>query len=173
LGSFFVDLSTVFVKMPVISKLTLAVADKLATAAIKTAVENKYAPITVSVIDAVGNLVVSKRMDGCAPIGIPQFSLAKAKTCVTMKMSSREFRDRYTKTNDPQKYCQMLSMVQITGGEMAPFPGGLLIKSNKVDKADIIGAIGVSGAAGDEDEFCARNALEQLGLAVPEQPNTN
>ena len=62
-------------------------------------------------------------MDGCPPAGIPEFSFAKAYTCISMSLSSRAFRDKYTAdAADPGKYCQMLSMVNITGGKMAPFP---------------------------------------------------
>jgi uncharacterized protein GlcG (DUF336 family) len=61
-------------------------------------------------------------MDGCPPSGIPAFSFAKAFTCVSMGLSSRAFRDKYTSDSDPAKYCQMLSMVNITEGKMAPFP---------------------------------------------------
>ena len=79
--------------------------------------------------DAIINaqVVVQKRMDGCTAAGIPAFSFAKAFTCVSMGLSSRAFRDKYTSDSsgsgaDPAKYCQMLSMVNITGGKMAPFP---------------------------------------------------
>lgn len=71
-------------------------------------------------------IVVQKRMDGCSPAGIPAFSFAKAFTCISMGLSSRAFRDKYTTGSeggaDPAKYCQMLSMVNITDGKMAPFP---------------------------------------------------
>ena len=66
---------------------------------------------------------MQKRMDGCPPAAIPEFSFAKAYTCISMGLSSRAFRDKYTAdAADPGKYCQMLSMVNITGGKMAPFP---------------------------------------------------
>lgn len=62
----------------------------------------------------------------------------------------------------------MLGMVAISGGQMAPFPGGILLKLGE----HVVGAVGVSGAAGDEDEYCAiRGVMEaDLGLTtVPEQ----
>jgi uncharacterized protein GlcG (DUF336 family) len=46
----------------------------------------------------------------------------------------------------------MTSMVNITEGKMAPFPGGVLMKDQE---GNVIGAVGVSGASGDEDEYCA------------------
>ena len=65
--------------------LTLAVADKLATSAIQTALSQKFAPITVVVLDAAGHTVVSKRMDGCSPVGYTQFAHAKANTALITK----------------------------------------------------------------------------------------
>ena len=40
-------------------------------------------------------------------------------------------------------------MVTITDGKMAPIPGGVLIKHTN---GEVIGAVGVSGSSGDEDE---------------------
>jgi len=48
---------------------------------------------------------------------------------------------------------QMLAMVNLSGNKMAPFPGGVCIKSAETGK--VIGAVGVSGANSDEDEYCA------------------
>ena len=51
---------------------------------------------------------------------------------------------------------------------MAPFPGGVLMKKSD---GSMLGAVGVSGAAGDEDEYCAlRGIIEarQNILTVPD-----
>ena len=61
----------------------------------------------------------------------------------------------------------MTSMVDITGGKMAPFPGGVLIKS---PAGQVIGAVGVSGAAGDEDEYCALRGVVEAGYEVKTVP---
>jgi len=65
--------------------LTLAVADKLASAAIKNCIIKQFAPITVVVLDSAGHTVVSKRMDGCSPVGYTQFAHAKANTALITK----------------------------------------------------------------------------------------
>ena len=86
-----------------------------------------------------------------------------------MKISSRTFRDKYTFDNDPTKYCQMLSMVSLTDGKMAPFPGGVLMKNNE---GSIIGAVGVSGASSDEDEYCGIRGIIESGfeiISIPEK----
>eukprot|EP01049_Picozoa_sp_SAG25_P001672 SAG25_NODE_79_length_16803_cov_43.538194_5_plen_72_part_00 len=41
---------------------------------------------------------------------------------------------RYTAADPrPAQYCQMLSMVSITEGKMAPFPGGVLIRAAEAE----------------------------------------
>lgn len=92
-------------------RLSLVIADEIASSVVKIAQKHKFKPVSVVVMDSDGNTIVTKRMDGCPPIAIPQFAHAKAYTCIGMKMSSREFRDRYTSTSEASKYCQMLSMV--------------------------------------------------------------
>ena len=44
---------------------------------------------------------------------------------------------------------------------MAPFPGGIVLK---VDD-QVVGAVGVSGAAGDEDEYCAIRGVVESNYA--------
>ena len=172
LHEFFIDLKDRYCDSHSLKmRLSLDIAERISNAVIATARRNKYSPITVVVTDAHASPIVTKRMDLCSPVGVPQFALAKAVTCCAMKISSREFRDKYTKTSqDPAKFCQMTAMVSITQsiGSMAPFPGGVVLKL--VSTGEVIGAIGVSGAAGDEDEICAlagaKEAIEDLpGLA--------
>lgn len=45
---------------------------------------------------------------------------------------------------------------------MAPFPGGVVIKA--AEGGDIVGAVGVSGASADEDEYCALLGVQEAGL---------
>ena len=144
--------------------LSMGQADTIANNAIGCCQRNGFNPVTVYVLDASGNTIISKRMDGCAPVGIPDFAKAKAYGCIVNKYPSRAFRDRYTTDEASAKFCQMTTMVAISQGTMAPFPGGILLTYEN----HIIGAVGVSGAAGDEDEYCAiRGVLESnLGLAT-------
>mmetsp|Transcript_5450 Transcript_5450/g.11837 ORF Transcript_5450/g.11837 Transcript_5450/m.11837 type:complete len:258 (+) Transcript_5450:92-865(+) len=150
-----------------ITKLNLEIADALANGVIATALRNNFAPVVVTVVDKSANALVQKRMDGDVHAAFPEFSYAKAYTCVTMNVSSREFRDKYaTKENDPAKMAQVTSMMAITG-KMAAFPGGVLLRN---DEGTPIGAIGVSGAAGDEDEYMALTSVWESGLALRTQP---
>lgn len=149
--------------------LRLDQANLLADKVIECCQRNAFNPITVYVLDNAGHTLVSKRMDGCSPVGLPDFAKAKAFSCIVNKYPSRNFRDRYTvngKDDSLSKFGQMLGMIAISQGEMASFPGGILIKLGN----DIVGAIGVSGAAGDEDEYCAIRAVMESGLGISPVP---
>jgi uncharacterized protein GlcG (DUF336 family) len=157
-------------ELPTMNKLTLDAADKIANGVIACIKRNNFNPIAVSVVDEGAHVIVQKRMNGCPSVGYAQFAYAKAYTCIVQKESSRDFRDKYTLGfgDNPAKYCQMMAMVDITGGKMAPFPGGVLILNS--EGSDVIGAVGVSGAAGDEDEYCAIRAVVEAELGVKIKP---
>jgi uncharacterized protein GlcG (DUF336 family) len=82
-----------------------------------------------------------------------------------MKLSSRAYGDKYLKRKDhgssnnstssvgPESFARGLNQVSSLDGEVALFPGGVLLRAK--DGGEIVGSIGVSGAAGDEDEYCA------------------
>ena len=148
--------------------LSLYQADTIANKAIQCCLRNNFNPVSVYVLDHSGHTLVHKRMDGCSPVGIPDFAHAKAFSCIVNKYPSRAFRDRYTSDESSAKFCQMMGMVSVSQGKMAPFPGGILVKLGEF----IVGAVGVSGAAGDEDEYCAiRGVIESefVGLTtIPE-----
>eukprot|EP00401_Gymnodinium_catenatum_P070490 CAMPEP_0117523038 /NCGR_PEP_ID=MMETSP0784-20121206/34519_1 /TAXON_ID=39447 /ORGANISM="" /LENGTH=151 /DNA_ID=CAMNT_0005319133 /DNA_START=39 /DNA_END=494 /DNA_ORIENTATION=- len=126
-----------------------------------------FAPVTVYVCDANGDPITFQRMDGCASKVIPDCARGKAITAAATKMSSRAFRDKYTKGVEPAKFCQMLSMVNISGGTLAPFAGGIVIRSQD---GTLVGSVGVSGAAGDEDEFCALQGVKEAGFDYVTEP---
>ena len=145
-------------------------ADLIANNVVNICTRNGFNPVTVTVLDASGSTLVSKRMDGCSPVGIPDISHAKAYGCIVNKYPSRAFRDRYT--SEPQqsaKFCQMTTMVAISGNQMAPFPGGIVLKLGDY----IIGAVGVSGAAGDEDEYCAIQAVKEANIGLETLPEAH
>ena len=142
-------------------ELTLEIACKIADAAVRAA-KSKNMNVSVAVIDRSGNIITMQRMDKCLPMGYPKFAIAKANTCVTLNCSSREFRDKYAMdASQPAKYCQLLSMSAIAGNNLAPFPGGVLISDAS---GNVLGAVGVSGGASDDDEFCACYGIQQSGL---------
>jgi len=56
-------------------------------------------------------------------------------------------------------------------GQMAAFQGGVLIREK--EGGSIIGSVGVSGAAGDEDEFCALVGVKEccIGEMLVTEPS--
>jgi uncharacterized protein GlcG (DUF336 family) len=57
-----------------------------------------------------------------------------------------------------------LNQISIADGKLAAFQGGVLVRAEET--GEIVGSVGVSGAAGDEDEYCALYGIQnsQLGL---------
>ena len=151
---------------PYVRILTLAHADAISNKVIECCKRNGFNPIAVFVLDAWGSPLVSKRMDGASPVGGADFAKAKAYSCIVNKYPSRLFRDRYTETDSSAKFCQMTTMVAVSGNQMAPFPGGILLKVGGC----IVGAVGVSGAAGDEDEYCAIRGVVEAGFGIETVP---
>jgi len=95
------------------------------------------------------------------------YALAKANTAVTLKISSRKFKDTY---QTPEKSFQMMSMIASMQGKICNFPGSVLMTS---EDNVVVGAIGVSGARSDQDEWLALNAVRSSGFDGTWEPNTN
>jgi uncharacterized protein GlcG (DUF336 family) len=56
------------------------------------------------------------------------------------------------------------ALSDLSGGKMVPVPGGVLIRSSA---GDILGAVGISGDASENDEVCAVHGIKTAGL-VPD-----
>jgi uncharacterized protein GlcG (DUF336 family) len=113
------------------------------------------APLGVSVLDAGGNLVCFEREDGA---GLVRFDItfAKAWGSLGMGFSSRELAKRAQ-----QNPAFIGALATLSGGRMAPSPGGIIV----VDaNGAIVGAVGVSGDLGDKDELCAIAGIKSAGL---------
>ena len=109
--------------------------------------------IAVAVLDPTGAIVASARMDGVSPT-ILDIATDKAFTA-TLGKSTRAFYERMSSSPD-------LAMGLQTRPRLCAWDGGLPIRQTGV----LIGAIGVSGAAGHEDVECAQEALKSLGLEI-------
>ena len=110
-------------------------------------------PLAFAIVDDVGDLVSYARMDRCRKI--PQrMAVGKAHTCALTGQDSKDYAERLpshgrtvAEMDDP-----MLAAVQ--GGLVVLQPG----------TGSIMGGIGVSGLAAQEDEDIARMGLQALGL---------
>lgn len=138
-------------------------ADAISVAALTEARRLGIKPVSVAVVDVAGRLLMHRSEDGVGTL-TPGIALAKSKTCVSMNISSRMHREKYA----AEKPTQLTALGQIAGGQFAPFPGGVLLR----DPSDnsIVGAVGISGAAGEEDEHCAIAGAKALNfLTEPAQ----
>jgi uncharacterized protein GlcG (DUF336 family) len=171
--------------------ITVEMADELASRVLAvacTAFATKK-NVSVSVLDVAGEVLVQKRMDSCPPAFLA-LAQAKANTCIQLGMSSREYGGKYLSTTaTPDTYIRLVNqLVAMKDRSVAAFPGGVLICKKQHNVAAmpgvlpppplpvvVLGALGVSGAAGDEDEYCAIAAIEQCSFQdrVSSEPATH
>lgn len=142
--------------------LSLSIASTIIDEALAEARRRSFQPLAVAVLDAGGHLVAYKREDGA---GIVRFDIAygKAWGSLGMGFGSRELTERSAKN---PTFISTLSVV--SNGRLVPSPGGVLILNAE---RQIIGAVGISGDIGDNDEICALAGIAKAGLtAAPGSP---
>lgn len=139
--------------------LKLAEASTIVDSAIIEARKRNLAPLAIAVLDAGGHLIAFKREDGA---GIVRFDIAygKAWGALGMGFGTRELAERAAKSPT-----FVTALAALSQGRMVPSPGGVLIVG--ADKL-VVGAVGISGDTGDNDEGCAIIGIKAVGLyAVP------
>ena len=135
--------------------VTLAQASSIVDATLNKARELKQMPQTVVVLDAGGHLVCAKREDGA---GIIRFEVAvgKAYGALGMGWGSRTMMERAAQNPN-----FLAAIVAASGGRLVPNPGGVLIRDGG---GNVVGAVGISGDTGDNDEIIAVAGIEAAGL---------
>ena len=118
-----------------------AAAKKIAGGIIAECQKNSW-NVAVAVVDTHGFLVYFERMENTQYAGI-EVAIAKARSSATYRRPTRAFGDVINKGGAPAT----ATLPGVVGG-----PGGLPIM---VD-GKVIGASGVSGVTGDQDEQCAK-----------------
>jgi len=137
----------------------LDAAEIVGKAALAHARELKLLPILVVVLDGRATVKFAAAEDGTST-GRFAVAFAKANGALAMGMGSRALAQR---ARDLPVFFTSLSGI-IPGGLM-PGPGGVLIRNAS---GEVIGAVGISGDIGDNDERAAIAGIEQAGLvAVP------
>ena len=123
--------------------LTLSDARKVITAA-----ENKAAeigqPMNIAIVDGGGNLVAHARMDG-AWIGSIDISIKKAYTSRAFDIATKDL------ATHSQSGGQFFGIHASNDGKIMIFAGGIPLKKD----GKVIGAIGVSGGSGEQDQTVA------------------
>jgi uncharacterized protein GlcG (DUF336 family) len=93
-------------------------------------------------------------------------SFGKAWGALAMGVGTRQLADRYLQGTQQEGFINALNAM--TGGKVVPLPGGVLIQE---PNGQVLGAVGISGAAAEDDEACAVAAVEAAGYrAVPAAP---
>jgi uncharacterized protein GlcG (DUF336 family) len=139
--------------------LKLAQANTIIDAALAEARQRDFAPLAVSVLDAGGHLIAFKREDAASFLRI-DIAYGKAWGALGMGFGTRELAERASKF--PTFVTALSSASQ---GRIIPSPGGVLIADAD---GEVIGAVGISGDTGDNDEVCALAGIHAVGLsAIP------
>lgn len=134
--------------MPLPTKpvLTLDVARRVAAAAEAEAVRNKWA-VAIAVLDDAGHLVVFHRMDDAKLVAI-DIAIRKARTAVYFQGP--------TKALEEEVAGGRTVLLPIDG--FMPLEGGVPL----VVDGRLVGAVGVSGVAGNQDAQCSLAGAKAL-----------
>ena len=130
--------------------VTLADARRIIDAGEKKAVEIGQ-PMNVAVVDVGGNLVAHARMDG-AWIGSVDIAINKAYTARIFDLSTAELAEL------AQPGSQFYGISASNNGRVMIFAGGIPLTRD----GQIIGAVGVSGGEGKQDQAVAEAAVAAL-----------
>ena len=134
--------------------LTLEMAETIAQTCQEKAVAEGWRPVNVAIYDDGGNLVVFHRMDG-AFVGSIRIAQMKGHTSAMFPFSTRVMSElAYGKDGEPGR---VPGIAEIPG--IAAFPGGVPIMTAD---GSPVGAVGVSGATGDQDEECANVGIAAI-----------
>jgi glc operon protein GlcG len=123
-----------------------------ALAIVNSVVTDAPGPLSVFVADDHGELVAAATMDGAAP---DTRLNAQRKAYTAARSDARSTRDLATKVRgDAAELASFDPFFTFFQGGVAAFEDGRRV-----------GAVGVSGLPGEEDDALARGALAQVGLA--------
>jgi len=129
--------------MTVADSLDLTRAQQLVEHLVTDAKNRFGKPICVAVCDSYGFLIAFGRADG-APVRSIAISQQKAYTCARIGSTTTAFHERLQRDNIPIGYfCDPL---------LTALPGGALLQE---EDGSVIGAVGISGLAPDQDQLLA------------------
>jgi uncharacterized protein GlcG (DUF336 family) len=123
-------------------------------ASVREAAAREGIAVAMAVCDRAGNLVAFARMDG-APLGASELAANKAHTAALWELRTGALQ----RSTQPDGVDWGLNTS--AGGRIVVYAGGVPVH---VDGA-LVGAIGVSGGTGEQDEACVLEALGRQGLA--------
>lgn len=110
-------------------------------------------PMNIAVVDAGGNLVSHVRQDG-AWIGSIEISISKAWTSKAFDISTKDLGDN----SQPTQQFFGIHTTNAHGRGVAIFAGGVPLTRDGV----VVGAVGVSGGSGEQDQTVAEAGAAAL-----------
>jgi uncharacterized protein GlcG (DUF336 family) len=135
--------------------VSLEAASTIVDRALAKGREMKFQPLAVAVLDPRGCLKAYKAEDGTSLMRL-DIAFGKAWGTLGMGFGNRELQRR------SQAFPVFFNSLQaMSGGKIVPVPGGVLIRDQA---GQVVGAVGVSGDASDNDELCAIDGIMAAGL---------
>jgi glc operon protein GlcG len=132
--------------------VSLELAKRMADACEAKATQEGW-KLNIAVVDAGANLILFRRMPD-AYLGSIDIALNKARSSARLPFPTRRLADIVY--GQDGKGGRTPGLAHVDG--LTAFPGGLPIKVGDA----LVGAIGISGATGDQDEECAQAAIEAI-----------
>jgi glc operon protein GlcG len=134
--------------------MNASVTHERATAAVAAVVGAARGPVSVVVADTHGEVVAALRMDGAA---LDTFENARRKAYTAARSDATATRELAAKVGStPTELASFDPQYSFFLGGVAAFEDGRRV-----------GAVGVSGLPGEEDDALAREAIRAVGLAPP------
>jgi uncharacterized protein GlcG (DUF336 family) len=135
--------------------MDLLTASRIVDASLEYARSRELAPMTVAALDARGSVVVLKMEDGSGLLR-PEIASGKAWSALGMGFGTRNLAARAAKL--PSFFAALAALAD---GRVLPVPGGVLVRTAD---GTVVGAVGASGDAADNDEACVLAGIAEVGL---------
>lgn len=146
------------------AKLNLAGAERILQAARGQADKMKL-KVNIAVVDDGGHLLAFARMDGARPASV-YTALTKATTAATLRQDTGPLPPGAAEP-DVWLNLSVQNAAAMSGGKFTTLRGGVAI----VLDGQVIGAVGVGGATGEQDAEIARAGVAALLAAIEKSPN--
>jgi len=130
-------------------------AQTIIAGALAKAAELRLKPLAVIVLDPGGIPVAFLRQDGASNLRF-DIALGKAFGALGLGVSSRAIGQMAA-----ERPSFIQAAIAASGGRMIPTAGGVIIHD---EEGNVLGAVGVSGDASDQDEACAFAGIAAAGL---------
>ena len=137
--------------------IDLKTANRLIETAFRIARAHGHLPITCCVVDRGGHVVSAQREDNSSTFRF-EIAYGKAWTCVALGHSTRFVEVTMTK-NRPHF---VDSLAAASHGRFIPALGGVIVRAQA--GGELIGALGITGDFGENDEAVAIAAIKECGF---------